>query len=116
VGRKKRGRGKGRKGPSDPTPPRPPDIGLLGAIPAATLDLHGERAAEAERKVTDFVTAQSRIHRGDVIHVVTGSGQGSQAGPVLRGLVGELLAGSLERFVAEHRMDLHRGGWLARLR
>ena len=96
-------------------PPRS-DPGLLGAIPRATLGLHGETARDAERKTVGFVTAQSRIHKGEVVHVVTGSGLGSPGPPVLRRLVGELLEGPLARFVADHRMDLHRGGWLVRLR
>jgi DNA-nicking Smr family endonuclease len=90
-------------------------VGLLGAIPAATLDLHGLRAGAAERRVTDFLTTQARVNRGGVVHVITGSGLGSPGGPVLRGRVGELLDGRLARFVAEHRLDLHRGGWLVRL-
>ena len=96
--------------------PRRPESGLLGTVPAATLDLHGETAAVAQGKVIGFVTAQARINGGQVVHVVTGSGLGSPGGPVLRGRVGDLLDGRLARFVEEHRMDLHRGGWLVRLK
>jgi DNA-nicking Smr family endonuclease len=74
------------------------------------------KAHVAERKVASFLQTQARIHRGQVVHVVTGSGLGSPGPPVLRGLVGKLLDGPLARFVADHRMDLHRGGWLIRLR
>lgn len=113
MARRPRRRRKGRAARDDGF--RRPAPGLLGAIPVATLDLHGETAASAERRVADFLATQSRLHPGRVVHLVTGSGLGSPAGPVLRGRVGEILEGHLSRFVSEHRMDLHRGGWLVRL-
>lgn len=112
MGRK----GKGRKTRGPEGFPRRPEVGLLGAVPTAVLDLHGERAAAAERRVAGFLTTQARLNPGQVVHLVTGSGLGSRGGPVLRGLVGDLLQGSLARLVADHRMDLHRGGWLVRLK
>lgn len=117
MGRRRRRRGRRRGDASSPeeSPRTGPDVGLLGAIPAATLDLHGLRADAAERRVTDFLATQARIHGGRVVHVITGSGLGSPGGPVLRGRVGELLDGPLARFVTERRLDLHRGGWLVRL-
>ncbi len=115
MGRGRKGRKKDRRARDAEARPSSPAPGLLGAIPRATLDLHGERAADAERKVTSFLTTQARIHSGEVVHVVTGSGLGSHGGPVLRGLVGDLLLNELAHLVAEHRLDLHRGGWLVRL-
>lgn len=96
-------------------PPRP-ESGLLGAVPTAELDLHGDRAAAAERRVASFLETQARLNPGQVVHLVTGSGLGSPGGPVLRGMVGDLLQGPLARLVADHRMDMHRGGWLVRLK
>lgn len=88
---------------------------LLDATPSALLDLHGDDALTAERRVRDFILTHSRISAGQVVHVITGRGRGSGAGPVLRGRVKTLLDGELSRFVAERDLDLDEGGWLIRL-
>ena len=55
--------------------------------PEVTLDLHGQKAAAAEARLTAFVRAAQQQGRR-VIHVVHGRGLGSkEAGPVLRNLV-----------------------------
>jgi DNA-nicking Smr family endonuclease len=109
VARKKRRGGRGR-----------PEFGfsgdLLDASPVATLDLHGDTALEAERRVRDFIHTQSRIARGQVVHIVTGRGLGSRGAPVLPGAVRKVLAGETARFVQEFDRDLDEAGFLVRLK
>ena len=106
-------RKKGRRG-------KHPEFGvsgdLLDATPVATLDLHGDTAVEAERRVRDFIKTQSRISRGKVVHIITGRGLGSPGRPVLPGVVRKVLKGEMSRFVREHDRDLDDAGFLARLR
>jgi len=107
--RKKKGKGQ-----------RPPEFGLLGDLldvtPTATLDLHGDTALEAERRVKDFVTAHSRISRGRVIHIITGRGLGSRGKTVLPGATRRALTSEISRFVEEFDRDLDDAGFLVRLK
>ena len=89
---------------------------LLDAPTAAHLDLHGDDALSAERRVRDFIQTHARVSRGQVVHIITGRGRGSRGHPVLRGRVRILLSGELSRFVEEFEMDLDEGGWMVRIR
>jgi hypothetical protein len=89
---------------------------LLDAIPAATLDLHGDTAMDAERRVRDFIRAHGRISSGRVVHVITGKGRGSAGRPVLPGVVRRVLGGDVARFVADFDRDLDEAGFLIRLK
>ena len=97
---------------------RPPGSGLLGdlldATPTATLDLHGDTAFEAQRRVRDFVTTHARISKGKVIHIITG--RGSRGRPVLPGAVRKALSSEISRFVEEFDRDLDEAGFLVRLK
>ena len=106
---KKRGRGGGAPsfGGHDP---------LLDATPAATLDLHGDTALEAERRVRDFIRTHQRISRGRVLHVITGKGRGSTGRPVLPGVVRRVLSGDVAQYVADWDRDLDEAGFLIRLK
>ena len=99
---------------------RPPEFGLLGdlldATPVATLDLHGDTALDAERRVKDFVTTHSRISKGKVIHIITGRGLGSRGRAVLPRAVRRALTSEVERFVGEFDRDLDEAGFLVRLK
>jgi hypothetical protein len=99
---------------------RAPEFGaadpLLDARPRATLDLHGDTAAQAERRVHDFLATQARLAPGAVVHVITGRGRGSPGRPVLPGAVKRVLRGSAARFVADYDRDLDDGGYMVRLR
>jgi len=89
---------------------------LLDANPVATLDLHGDTALEAERRVRDFILTQSRIAKGQVVHIITGRGMGSRGRPVLPGVVRKVLSGDMARFAQEFDRDLDEAGFLVRLR
>jgi DNA-nicking Smr family endonuclease len=89
---------------------------LLDVTPAATLDLHGDTAMDAERRVRDFIRTHARVSSGRVIHVVTGKGRGSAGRPVLPGVVRKVLGGDVARFVAEFDRDLDEAGFLVRLK
>jgi DNA-nicking Smr family endonuclease len=89
---------------------------LLDATPVATLDLHGDTALEAERRVKDFVATHARISRGKVIHIITGRGGSSGREPVLPGAVRKSLTSEVHRFVEEFDRDLDEAGFLVRLR
>ena len=99
---------------------RHPEFGfsgdLLDATPVATLDLHGDTALEAERRVRDFVATHARISRGQVIHVITGRGGRGGRTPVLPGAVRKALKGEVSRFIDEFDRDLDEAGFLVRLK
>lgn len=86
---------------------------LLDATPVATLDLHGDTALEAGRRVRDFVTTHALISRGEVIHIITGRGG---ARPVLPGAVRKALGSEISRFIEEFDRDLDEAGFLVRLK
>ena len=109
VGRKKKRRGR------RPGPELSFSGDLLDAVPVATLDLHGDTAFEAERRVKDFVTTHSRISRGKVIHIITGRGGGPGRPAVLPGVVRKTLGAEISRFVVEFDLDLDEAGFLVRL-
>ena len=106
--RKRKGGGRG--------PGLPAFRDLLDATPVATLDLHGDTALDAERRVKDFVTTHSRISPGEVVHIITGRGRGSEGTPVLPGAVRRALTSEVRRFVDEYDRDLDEAGFLVRLR
>jgi hypothetical protein len=110
VARKRRGRRKGgfpAFGGTDP---------LLDATPAATLDLHGDTALDAERRVRDFIRTHARTSSGQTLHVITGRGRGSAGRPVLPGVVRRVLQGDVARFVDDYDKDLDEAGYLIRLK
>lgn len=81
---------------------------------AATLDLHGQTAAQARASVDGFLkTSQSR-HRDALVHIITGKGRNSEKGPVLRGTVNAALKRS--PLVDAHVRDGDGGGFLVRLK
>jgi DNA-nicking Smr family endonuclease len=82
---------------------------------SATLDLHGFRADEARLHVPQYLTAARRREPGALIHIITGKGRGSPAGPVLKGVVRTLLRAQERTLVAAWAPDVAGGGFLVRL-
>ena len=99
---------------------RPPEFGLVGdlldATPVATLDLHGDTAAQAGPRVRDFILTHSRISKGQVVRILTGKGRGSPRGPVLPSVARRILEGEVRQFVEEFDRDLDEAGFLVRIK
>ena len=104
----------GRRRFTKPTPSGPIAT-LHGAAPDYKLDLHGETARSAEKKVTFFVERWCRRQPGAVLLIITGRGIGSPGDPVLRGHVRRLLDGPLAGSVDEWTMDMSGGAILVRV-
>ena len=108
-----------KRRPTEPEAPTQAVTGvarLLSETPVATLDLHGYTGAQARQRLRDFLTTQSRISGGCVVHLVTGKGTRSDGEAVLLGLVRVILADELAEHVAEYAGLLGGGGWVVRLR
>jgi DNA-nicking Smr family endonuclease len=89
---------------------------LIDGPVAATLDLHGYTGAATPAAVRSFLETWRRRQPGAVVHIITGKGKGSAGGPVLRGLVKELLKGELAAMVADWARDDAEGGYKVRLK
>ena len=90
--------------------------GLFDARIATVLDLHGLDGAQARQAVERLLRGRGGVRSGEVAHVITGRGHGSAGAPVLRPLIGRLLAGEFSPLVREYSKDLNEGGYLVRLR
>ena len=95
--------------------PSGPIATLHGAALDDKLDLHGETARTAEKKVTFFVERWCRRQPGAVLLIITGKGSGSPGDPVLRGHVRRLLDGRLAGSVEEWTMDMSGGAIIVRV-
>lgn len=74
---------------------------LLAAWPVDVLDLHGDTAAEAERRVEGFLQRHAAASPGEVVEIITGKGLRSEGRPVLPGVVRGLLTGRWRRSIRE---------------
>ena len=74
------------------------------------------RAHQAERRVDSLLTSWSARQPGAVLRIITGKGNRSTDGPVLLGVVEELLRVELGDRVADLTLDSGGGGWLVRLK
>ena len=92
-----------------------PSGSLHGAVVAGTLDLHGENSVTAERRLESFLVRYHRTQVGVVVRVITGRGTRSEDGPVLRGIVEQLLVGRLSRYVSDFTVDRGAGAYLIRV-
>jgi DNA-nicking Smr family endonuclease len=88
---------------------------LHGTVVAGELDLHGQTAEQAERRLELFLERMAATAPGAVVRVITGRGAGTAGGP-LQSLVREALAGWLRHRVAEWAVDVGSGAYLVRLR
>lgn len=82
----------------------------------AELDLHGFSANEAPAAVRAFLESWQRRKASAIVHIITGRGKGSPAGPVLRGLVAGLLKRAPGSLVADWAPDDAGGGFRVRVR
>jgi DNA-nicking Smr family endonuclease len=82
----------------------------------AHLDLHGYGASEAASAVRTFLETWQRRKNGALVHIITGKGKGSANGPVLRGVVKNLLQGELRAKVVEWGLDDGEGGYKVKVR
>ena len=111
---------KRRKRLEQEAPTRPPSLTgiarLLSEMAVATLDLHGFTAAQAQLRLRDFITTHSHISAGNVVHVITGKGTGSEGPAVLLELVRDMLDDEAADQVDEYAGMLGGGGWVIRVK
>ena len=105
-----------KQGTSAPPPTSTGIAGLLSEMAVASLDLHGLTAAQAQRRLRDFITTHSDISAGQVVHVITGKGSGSEGPAVLWELVRDMLDDDANKQVDEYAGMLGGGGWVMRLK
>ncbi len=85
-------------------------------VPAdATLDLHGQTAAEAVRSTRAFLALWRRRRPGAVIHVITGKGRGSAGRPALKPAIHRAIRGDLGAWVGDWCRDEDDGGFLVKV-
>jgi DNA-nicking Smr family endonuclease len=89
---------------------------LLAKPVEAVLDLHGEEARSAEFKLESFLFRLAKTRPGAVVRVITGRGNRSDSGPVLKPLVRDLLDGRLAKHVERYTMESGGGAYLVQVR
>jgi len=105
----------GRRRPRLAKPSGPSDS-LHAAVVDDERDLHHLTAAEAAVQLEVFLVGWSRRRTGAVVRVITGRGNRSPGGPVLRPLVRELLAGRLAPVVEDYVTEAGGGAYVIRVR
>ena len=88
---------------------------LIGKPVTADLDLHGLEGDAAELRLEHFVTRMAATSPGAVVRVITGRGNRSEGGPVLRPMVARMLETRLKKWVRCYRLDAGRGAYLMEL-
>ena len=89
---------------------------LLGKPVEAETDLHGLDARSAEFKLESFLHRMAQTKPGTVVRVITGRGNRSEGGAVLKPLVRDLLDGRLAKHVEKHTIESGGGAYLVQLR
>ncbi len=82
---------------------------LHGSPVAASLDLHGLDARSAELRLEMFLGRQAP---GTIVRIVTGKGNRSEGGAVLKPLVRDLLTGRLAPRVGRWTLETGGGAYL----
>jgi DNA-nicking Smr family endonuclease len=95
--------------------PDPVDT-LVGKPVEASTDLHGLDARTAEVQLEAFLTRFSRSRPGAVVRVITGRGNRSDGGAVLKPLVRTLLEGRLAGLVQRYTTEVGGGAYLVQVR
>lgn len=104
----------GKRRPAKPLASTPRT--LHGSRIAATLDLHGLNAHQAQIRLEGFVRSHAAQHAGAVVEVITGKGNRSTNGPVLQGMVRDVLDHELASFVDDVSLARGGGSWLVKLK
>lgn len=100
-----------------PTHPRFDSGDDLSDAPlAGRIDLHGMSADQAEVAVRGFIDTWRRREPGAVVLIITGKGQGSADGPVLRPMIRTLLKTRLSGLISDWAMDVSEGAFRVRIR
>lgn len=89
---------------------------LLGKPVEGETDLHGLDARSAEIKLESFLPRWAKTKPGAVVRVITGRGNRSDSGPVLKPLVRDLLDGRLARHVQRYTLETGGGAYLVQVR
>ena len=89
---------------------------LLAKPIEASTDLHGLDARSAEFKLESFLHRLAQTRPGAVVRIITGRGNRSESGPVLKPLVRELLEGSLARHVERYTVETGGGAYLVQVK
>ena len=89
---------------------------LLAKPVEAELELHGLDARSAEFKLESFLFRMAQTKPGAVVRVITGRGNRSETGPVLKPLVRDLLDGRLAKHVERYTVDQGSGAYLVQVR
>jgi DNA-nicking Smr family endonuclease len=89
---------------------------LMDVSPDATLDLHGQAAAEAVRSARAFLELWRRRRPGAVIHLITGKGRGAGGRSALRPAIRRAIRDDLQAWVADWCRDENDGGFLVKVR
>src|SRR3989442_653745 len=92
----------------------PTDSVLAKPVEAET-DLHGLDARSAELKLESFVARWAQTKPGAVVRVITGRGNRSDQGPVLKPLMRELLEGRLAPYVERYTVEQGGGAYLVQV-
>jgi DNA-nicking Smr family endonuclease len=89
---------------------------LHSAIVEDERDLHHLTGTEAAVQLEAFLIGWSRRRSGAVVRVITGRGNRSPEGPVLRPLVRDLLVGRLAPVVEDYVTESGGGAYVIRVR
>ena len=89
---------------------------ILAKPVEAETDLHGLDARSALIRLESFLSRWAQTNPGAVVRVITGRGNRSDSGPVLKPLVRELLGGPLAQYVERYAVDQGGGAYLVQVR
>jgi DNA-nicking Smr family endonuclease len=89
---------------------------LLAKPVEAETDLHGLDARSAEIKLESFLPRLAQTKPGAVVRIITGRGNRSESGPILKPLVRDLLDGPLAKYVQRYTIEAGGGAYLVQLR
>jgi DNA-nicking Smr family endonuclease len=93
-----------------------PTDSILAKPVEAETDLHGLDARGAEVRLESFLSRVAQSKPGAVVRVITGRGNRSEGGAVLKPRVRDLLDGRLARYVERYTLEPGGGAYLVQVR